>query len=202
LYSRTIACGGVYVVTVENRRKNMDHSIEPHGGKLAELMVDEERNRALKALSMHLPSIVLSERQLCDLELLLSGAFSPLEGFMARPDYESVLDRMRLQDKSLYPMPVCLSITEVEASRLEAGQSVALRDPEGFMLAVMHIGEIWAFDKKAEAEAIYGTTDTSHPGVDYLFHRTGSHYVGGKNRGPLHASFILTSSSIASPLPR
>jgi len=111
---------------------------------------------------------------------------------MSRTDYESVLDRMRLQDGTLWPIPVCLDVTETEAGRLEAGQSVALRDPEGFMLAVMHIEEIWEVDKKAEAKAAYGTMDTNHPGIDHLFHRSGTHYVGGRVEGvsvPLHFDF-------------
>jgi sulfate adenylyltransferase len=122
----------------------------------------------------------------------MNGAFSPLTGFMTDPDYESVLDRMLLQDGTLWPIPICLDVTEVEASRLESGQSVALRDPEGFMLAVMHVEEIWPIDKKREAQAIYSTIDMTHPGVDYLFHQTGSHYVGGRIEGvhmPLHFDF-------------
>ncbi len=170
----------------------MDHLIQPHGGELVELIADDERKRVLKDVSLHLSSIILTERQLCDLELLMNGAFSPLRGFMTRPDYESVMDRMRLQDGKVWPMPVCLDVTETEADRLEVGQSVALRDPEGFMLAVMHIDEIWLIDKMAEAEAIFATADTNHPGVDHLFHRSGSHYVGGKIEGvsmPLHFDF-------------
>jgi len=66
---------------------------------------------------------------------------------------------MRLQDGAVWPMPICLDVTKVEAGRLEAGQSVALRDPEGFMLAVMHVEEVWLIDKKREAQAVYGTTD-------------------------------------------
>ncbi|MBW1861669.1 MAG: bifunctional sulfate adenylyltransferase/adenylylsulfate kinase, partial [Deltaproteobacteria bacterium] len=138
------------------------------------------------------PSIILSERQLCDLELLMNGAFSPLTGFMANPDYESVLDRLSLQDGTIWPMPICLDVSETEASRLESGQSLALRDPEGFMLAVMHVEEIWLIDKKREAQTIYGAMDTTHPGVDYLFHKTGSHYIGGRVEGinmPLHFDF-------------
>jgi sulfate adenylyltransferase len=170
----------------------MDHLRDLHGRELADLIVDDERKRVLKDLSLHLPSVTLSERQLCDLELLMNGAFSPLRGFMTRTDYESVIDRMRLQEGALWSIPVCLDVPETEASRLEAGQSVALRDPEGFMLAVMHIEEIWEIDKKAEAEAVYGTTDADHPGVEHLFYRSGSHYVGGRVEGvsmPLHFDF-------------
>ena len=170
----------------------MSHLIIPHGGELVNLLVDEERKAVLKDLSLHIPSIAIAERQLCDLELLLNGAFSPLDGFMTRTDYESVLDGMRLQDGTLWPIPVCLDVSEAEASRLEPGQSAAIRDPEGFMLAVMQIKEVWPVDKKLEAKAVYGTEDTTHPGVDYLMHQTGSHYVGGRVEGvnmPLHFDF-------------
>jgi sulfate adenylyltransferase len=170
----------------------MNPLIIPHGGELINLIVDEERRKVLKDLSLHIPSIILSARQLCDLELIMNGAFSPLRGFMTHPDYESVLDRIRLQDGTLWPIPICLDVTEVEASQLESGQSVAIRDPEGFMLAVIHVEEIWAIDKEREARAIYETTDIAHPGVDYLFHQTGSHYIGGRVEGihlPLHFDF-------------
>jgi len=122
----------------------------------------------------------------------MNGAFSPLRGFMNQLDYESVLDRMRLQDGTIWPIPICLDVSETEAQSLEAGQSVALRDPEGFMLAVLHVEEIWPIDKKREAEAVYRTTSDSHPGVDYLLHQAGSHYVGGSIEGinmPLHFDF-------------
>ena len=170
----------------------MNHLITPHGGELVDLLVDEDRREVLRDLSLHLSSISLSERQMCDLELMMNGAFSPLHGFMTQPDYEAVLDRMRLHDDTLWPVPVCLDVSEVEASRLEPGQSVALRDPEGFMLGVMHIDEIWPIDKNREAQALYGTKDTTHPGVDHLFHHMGSHYVGGPIEGvnmPLHFDF-------------
>ena len=98
----------------------MNHLITPHGGELVHLSVDEDRKDVLKDLSLHIPSIILSERQLCDLELLMNGAFSPLTGFMANPDYESVLDRLSLQDGTLWPMPICLDVSETEASRLES----------------------------------------------------------------------------------
>ena len=112
----------------------MNHLIEPHGGELVSLLVEKERGSILKDLSLHIPSITLSEKQMCDLEMIMNGGFSPLRGFMTQIDYESVLDRMRLQEGTLWPIPVCLGVTEVEASKLESGQSVALRDPEGFML--------------------------------------------------------------------
>jgi sulfate adenylyltransferase len=163
-----------------------------HGGPLTQLVVEEARTALLKQLATNLPDITLNERHLCDLELLATGAFSPLQGFMTRADYEPVLDRMRLKNGALWPIPICLDLPEVKARSLEAGQSVALRDGEGFLLAVMHIGDIWPVDRQKEAVQIYGTQDPSHPGTNYLFTRTGDTYIGGKLEVvslPLHFDF-------------
>ena len=166
--------------------------IEPHGGRLINLVVDENRRILLKEMALKLPDVALNERQLCDLELLANGAFSPLNGFMVQSDYESVLDRMRLQTNTLWPIPVCLDVSEIFARNLEAGQSVALRDPEGFLLAVLHVADIWPLDRDKEADRIYATRDRSHPGVNCLFTKTGDYYIGGKLEVlslPLHFDF-------------
>ena len=171
---------------------NNEKLIEPHGGEPVDLLVEPERAVILKKLSLNIPDITLSERQLCDFELLATGAFSPLKGFMRRPDYESVLDRMRLQDNTLWPFPICLDISEKTAHSLEVGQSVAIRDPEGFLLGLLNVEEIWPIDKKKEAEMVFGTTDVAHPGVDHLFNQSGSYYVGGSidvTSLPLHFDF-------------
>jgi sulfate adenylyltransferase len=152
----------------------------PPVASLVNLVVDEERRRLLKDLSFSLPDISLNERQLCDLELLATGVFSPLDGFMTRSDYESVIDRMRLQDGTLWPLPITLDVSETAVKRLETGQSVTLRDPEGFLLAILHIDDIWPLDREKEARQVYGTTDTHHPGVHYLYHRSGDYGIGGK----------------------
>ena len=166
--------------------------VEPHGGSLINLMVDEERAAVLKEIALNLSDITLNGRQLCDLELMATGVFSPLDGFMTRPDYESVLDRMRLQSDVLWPIPVCLGISDIQARALEAGQSVTLRDQEGFLLAIMHIEDMWPVDRKKEASLVYGTTDRNHQGVEYLFNKEGDHYIGGKIEVlslPLHFDF-------------
>lgn len=171
---------------------NNGNLIEPHGGSLVNLLVDEHRAALLKEIALNLPDITLNDRQLCDLELLSTGALSPLKGFMNRSDYESVLDRMRLQNNLLWPIPICLDVTELKASSLEAGQSVALRDPEGFLLALLHIEDIWQADLKKEALQVCGTTNCSHPGADYLFNRTGGFYLGGQLEVlnlPIHYDF-------------
>jgi sulfate adenylyltransferase len=150
-----------------------------HGGRLVDLRVDAERAALLKRVAMDLPDVVLNERHMCDFELLATGAFSPLTGFMTRAEYAPVCDRMRLADGTLWPIPVCLDVSEARARRLEAGQSVALRDPEGFLLGVMHLSDIWPAAVEAEARDVYGTLDRSHPGVDALLRRAGSCYIGG-----------------------
>jgi len=171
---------------------NAENRNEPHGGSLVNLLVDDQRAAKLKEIVFNLPDIILNDRQLCDLELLSIGAFSPLMGFMTRSDYESVLDRMRLQNDLLWPIPIYLDVGELQARTLEVGQSVALRDPEGFLLAIMHIEDIWQADREKEAVNVYGTTDRNHPGTDYLFSRVGEYFLGGALEVlslPLHFDF-------------
>jgi sulfate adenylyltransferase len=172
----------------DQRKKRTEY----HGNAPVNLLVDFERATLLKKISTDLASITLDDRQLCDFELLTTGAFSPLTGFMNRSNYESVLDRMKLQDDILWPVPVCLDISETAARSLEAGQSVVIRDPEGFFLAIMHVNDIWKPDKKKEAELLYGTADRSHPGVAGLFGVAGEYYIGGDLEVlnlPLHFDF-------------
>ncbi len=152
----------------------------PANSKLVNLITDKDRADLLKEIALNLTDISLNDHQLCDLELLATGVFSPLDGFMVRSDYESVLDRMQLQDGTLWPVPICLDISRTKAVALEAGQSVALRDPEGFLLAILHIADIWPVDKDKESLRVYGTTDLSHPGVSYVFNTIKEYYIGGK----------------------
>jgi sulfate adenylyltransferase len=134
----------------------------------------------------------LTPRQLCDLELLLNGAFSPLRGFMTREDYDSVCSEMRLANGGLWPIPIMLDVSDEFADRLEHGTEVALRDPEGVMLGVLHVEDVWRPDRNAEAELVYGTTNSEHPGVNYLLNRTQPWFVGGRVEGiqlPTHYDF-------------
>lgn len=124
-------------------------------------------------------SIILTERQLCDLELLFSGAFFPLHGFMVRADYESVLSSMRLCSGVLWPIPITLDLFALNAKHIQIGDAVVLCDQEGTQLAILNVSDKWKPDKKREALAIFGTTDVAHPGVDYLFNKAGEFYVGG-----------------------
>jgi sulfate adenylyltransferase len=137
----------------------------------------------LKEASRDWPSWDLTPRQLCDLELLMNGAFSPLQGFMVKRDYESVCSSMRLADGTLWPIPIVLDLPEELAKGLEPGTSLALRDPEGVMLAALHIDDIYTPDRAAEAEAVYGSRNPEHPGVAHLLDRTHPCYVGGRIEG-------------------
>ena len=169
------------------------HLIPPHGGELVNLIAQPERIRELKAHSREWPSWDLTARQLCDLELLMSGGFSPLRGFMTRADYEGVCHNMRLASGVLWPMPITLDVTEDFAKSLEPGSGkVALRDPEGVMLAVLHVEDVWQPDRKAEAKAVFNSTSNVHPGADYLLNKGNSWYVGGRIEGaqsPSHYDF-------------
>ena len=112
---------------------------------------------------------------------------------MTKADYEGVCHNMRLASGVLWPMPITLDVTEEFAKKLTPGTSkVALRDPEGVMLAVLHVEEVWQPDRQAEAKAVFGTASAVHPGVDYLLNRGNAWYVGGKLEGvqdPSHYDF-------------
>ena len=169
------------------------HLIPPHGGDLVQLIAQPERIAELKAHSKEWPSWDLTGRQLCDLELLLTGGFSPLRGFMTRADYEGVCHNLRLANGTLWPMPITLDVTEEFAKKLTPGTSkVALRDPEGVMLAVLNVEEIWQPDRKAEAHAVFASTSAAHPGADYAINKSNPWYIGGSLEGtqvPSHYDF-------------
>ena len=167
--------------------------IQPHGGTLVNLYVDEARATELKEQSRDWPSWDLTPRQFCDLELLMNGGFSPLRGFLTKAEYEGVRDDMRLPDGTLWPMPITLDVPEDVAKGLEPGGKLALRDMEGYTLAVLNVEDVWQPDLKAEAEKVFGTTNTEHPAVGYLMNQTNPWYVGGKLEGvkaPTHYDFV------------
>jgi len=170
----------------------MEHLITPHGGMLCNLVVEESRAEALKSTTGNALSVTLNERQTCDLELLMNGGFSPLRGFMDRATYESVVDDMHLTDGTLWSIPVTLDVPDKLAEKIEPGQQLALRDTEGFMLAVLQVTDKWQPDRLYEAEQVYGTTSTDHPGVRYLLERTHATCIGGSIEGvqlPIHFDF-------------
>lgn len=170
-----------------------EHLIEPHGGKLVNLLVSEERAAELKAGSRKWLSWNLTPRQICDLELLAGGGFSPLPGFMNRTDYDGVCREMRLADGTLWPIPIALDVTEDVAKQASAGSKLALRDFEGNMLAVLTVEDIWQPDRMAEAQQVFGTTNEEHPAVAYLAQTSNPWYVGGTVEAvqmPRHYDFV------------
>lgn len=170
----------------------MTDLITPHGGELKDLYLDEKAAAAEKEKAKNYPSWDLTARQLCDIELLLNGAFSPLEGFMGKADYTAVLKDMRLADGSLWPMPITLDVSEEFAAGIKSGDTIALRDPEGVLIAVMDVSDTWTPDKSAEAKQVFGSDDEAHPAVHYLHNAAHPVYVGGTLRGveaPLHYDF-------------
>ena len=156
---------------------------EPHGGVLKDLFLDEAAIDEAKRAALEFKSWDLNRRQLCDLELILNGAFSPLEGFNTREEYARVLEDMRLPSGLLWPIPVTLDVDAGFAETVGAGDTIALRDPEGVLLATMEVRDIWTPDKAQEAAAVFGTGDEAHPGVDALLNRRGAVYLGGRLHG-------------------
>jgi len=154
--------------------------IPPHGGHLVDLVVDAARAAELRSSSVDLPSWDLTDRQMCDLELLATGGFSPLTGFHTRGEYDAVVAGMRLPDGTLWPIPITLDVDGDTAASIAGKPSLALRDPEGVMLAVLHVTDIWEPDKQREALEVLGSGNPEHPAVAYLFDVAGTHYVGGR----------------------
>ncbi len=129
-----------------------------------------------------LPALTLTLRQLCDIELLLNGGFAPLTQFMDQQDYLHVLQHLRLRDGNLWPMPIMFDVDQhfINTLENEKANTIALRDAEGLLIAILDIKEHWKIDKAYEAYAIYGTTEDDHPGVAYLYHQTKDYYISGK----------------------
>ena len=167
---------------------------QPNHAPIPELYVSYESAQKLKREAADLPSWDLSPRQICDLELLMNGGFSPLKGFLSEEDYNGVLDNMRLADGTLWPMPITLDVSEDFADKLELGQDIALRDQEGVILGTMTVTDRWTPDKSREAEKVFGADDDTHPAVNYLHNTAGKVYLGGPVTGiqqPVHYDFKM-----------
>lgn len=171
----------------------MTTTVMPHGGsELVDLLVDEHRAEELKDASGGFASVTLTQRQLCDLELLMNGAFTPLTGFMDQAAYDGVVTDLSLPDGTFWPIPITFDVTQSLADKLSAGDQVALRDAEGFMPAVLTVEDIWQPDREREAAQVFGTTDDAHPGVRFLLNSVNPVYIGGRVEGvqaPMHHDF-------------
>lgn len=153
--------------------------IPPYGGRLVNLLVDEAQQQELKAYATHLPSIQLSLRMMCDLELLAVGAFSPLDRFMGQQDFQRVLDEMRLSNGLIFPIPVTLPVDP--GPHIHLGQEIALRDLKNNLLAVMAIHEIYEWNVDETAQKVFGSTDARHPLIAAM-HRWGKLQISGPLR--------------------
>src|SRR6266542_1795703 len=143
--------------------------IEPHGGTLIDREAHSAERESLLLASAHMPGLTLNAREEADLELIVQGALSPLEGFMGEADYVLTRNQKRLADGSVWTIPVTLSATEEERAKLKIGDEVALRSRDGRLLAVLHLAEIFKYDKRLEAERVYLTHEEKHPGVKVLY---------------------------------
>ncbi|WP_322866457.1 bifunctional sulfate adenylyltransferase/adenylylsulfate kinase [Aquicoccus sp. G2-2] len=159
---------------------------------IPELYVSYESAQKMKLEAADLISHDLTPRQICDLELLMNGGFTPLKGFLSEADYNGVVENMRLADGQLWPMPITLDVSEEFAEGLTLGQDIALRDQEGVILATMTVTDRWTPDKSVEAKGVFGADDDKHPAVNYMHNVAGKVYLGGPVVGiqqPVHYDF-------------
>jgi sulfate adenylyltransferase len=154
-------------------------AIAPHGGELVDRRVPEEECAERLEQAGELPKVTLGPRGLSDLEMISTGVFSPLTGFMDREDYESVVETMHLANGLVWSMPITLSASEAEANAIKEGDEVALTNGEGRVVATMTISDRYSYDKGREAREVYRTDDGEHPGVAALY-RQGDALLGGE----------------------
>jgi len=156
--------------------------------KIIKMLSLKESEQLKKEIPVHCV-LTLTQRQLCDLEMILNGAMNPLTGFMNENEYMSVLENMTLTNDLLWSMPITLDVSEQQLNAFNNAKQIGLCDQEGFILAVMNVQSIWKVDKKSEAIKVYMTDDLSHPSVNYLINQTKDYYVGGHTPESLRKEF-------------
>ncbi len=169
-------------MTTHDHRSKSPHApggAPAHGGVLVQLLAAEDAAGEWRDKAPGLPSITLTARPLSDLECLAVGAFSPLTGFMGRSDYECVLKEMRLLSGLAWTLPVTLAITDEELEGLKGSDNIVLKSPAAETLAILHLEEVYPYDRQAEARHVYRTEDTNHPGVAAVAAQ-GEHLLGGR----------------------
>ncbi|KAK6525273.1 Sulfate adenylyltransferase [Orbilia ellipsospora] len=158
-------------------------TVEPHGGTLKDLLArDALKHLELSQEALTLPQIILTERQLCDIELILNGGFSPLEGFMNQKDYEGVVKKCRLVDGTLFSMPINLDVSKETVNRLciKSGTRITLVDfRDRSHLAIITVDDVYKPDKNLEAKEVFGG-DLDHPAIQYLYNTVQEYYIGGR----------------------
>jgi sulfate adenylyltransferase len=144
-------------------------TIEPHGGELVDRLAPEEQRDELLRRTEGFTKVVLGPRALSDLEMISTGVFSPLTGFMVSEDYESVVESMRLKNGLVWSLPITLPVSEEEAGDIRVGEEIALADGTGRTLATMIVEDRYSYDKEHEAQQVFGTTSDEHPGVAAVY---------------------------------
>lgn len=175
---------------------NGHEAIPPHGGVLVDRLVPAVEATAFREGICGLPSLTLATRQICDLELVAAGALSPLEGFMGKQDYCSVIEGMRLASGLAWTIPVTLPVEPAVARTLSLGADVALRDTAGVLAGVLTVAEVFETDREIEAQYVYGTTETAHPGVAMLAKQSTTLVAGPiralpRPRDPIYEAYYL-----------
>jgi sulfate adenylyltransferase len=175
----------------------MSELVEPHGGVLVDRIVPEAEVVTVERLALRLPRIDLDAREVADLELIATGAFSPLTGFLGSADYASVIERMRLADGTPWPIPITLALTERNCSEIGAGAEAALYDATGRLWGTIEVSEVFARDTLAESLKVYRTADPSHPGVGYLLSRPDCLAAGSVRVLPLPGDLPFASRRLS-----
>jgi sulfate adenylyltransferase len=168
-------------------------SVEPHGGVLVDRFVPDAQVSAVEERARRLPRLELDARELTDLELIATGAVSPLTGFLGLADYASVLERMRLSDGTVWPIPITLGVTEQLIDQVAPGVEAALHDSSGRLWGTIEVSEVFPRDFVAEASKVFGTSDPVHPGVRYLLSRSRWIVAGAVRVLPLPADLPFAS---------
>ena len=152
--------------------------IEPHGGELVDRRAPKDERGGRKQQATELTQVTLGPRAISDLEMISTGVFSPLTGFMGEEDYKGVVDDMHLANGLVWSLPITLSVGEEEANFINEDDEVALADGDGRIVATMTVEDRYTYDKEHEAQQVYRTTDEEHPGVAALY-RQGDVLIGG-----------------------
>src|SRR5262245_27538057 len=146
----------------------MSTLVEPHGGSLVDRFVASSQIQEIQSRAAKLPRLTLDAREIADLELLATGAVSPLTGFLGSKDYRSVLEHMRLANGTVWPLHLTLAVTPETKATLKIGEDAALYDEKGRLWGLIRVSEIFERNPLEEAKWVYRTDSAEHPGVAYL----------------------------------
>lgn len=166
-------------MTQDMTKREFFEPIEPHGGKLVQRVMTEDEKKEILGRKNEIKHMHLTRRELSDLELLAVGAYSPLEGFMTKTEYESVVEKMHLPKGLPWSIPITLGVRKDYADTLKEGDDILLTDAQEHPLGVLHLDEKYAYDKEKEAKEVYRTTEQAHPGVAALY-KMGEVLLAGK----------------------